>query len=304
MKIFVLAPNENWICDRLAKEWKSHMPNVCVENIRDCDIVWLLAGWCWNQVHPNILREKRVVVTEHHIVPKKFNQQKLENFKIRDQFVNAYHVPNKKTAAFISPLTSKPIYIIPYWYNPNIWFSEDKETCQEFLGLPDGKFVVGSFQRDTEGGTRLPKLEKGPDSLVEYLQKLDRDDLHVLLGGWRREYICDKLDEFNIPYTRIELAPIDIVRKMYNACDLYVVSSRYEGGPQAIYEAAVMNVPIISRDVGVATEILCKNCIVDIPDEVYYPKQSDVELNFKNVQCYNIERHKNSYYEMFEKIIE
>ena len=302
MKVFILAPHENWICDRLVHEWQEHMSHICVENINDCDVVWLLAGWCWNQIDPNILRQKKVVVTEHHIVPNKFDQQKLKFFNIRDNLVDAYHVPNEKTAVFIRGLTDKPIHIIPYWYNSDIWFPEDKKECRSFLKLPDNKFIVGSFQRDTEGGTRAPKLEKGPDLLIEYLLKLNRDDIHVLLGGWRREYVTDQLDAIKIPYTKIELAPIEIVRKMYNACDLYVVSSRYEGGPQAIYEAAAMNIPIVSRDVGVASNILGKNCVIDIPNSIYYPSSEDVELNFNNVQCYNITQHKDTYYKMLEKI--
>ena len=303
MKVFVLAPNENWICDRLVKEWKNHMSHVCVDDVSECDVIWLLAGWCWNHLPIDTLRNKKVVVTEHHIVPEKFDDQKLQNFKIRDQLVDAYHVPNEKTAKFISELTEKPIHVIPYWFNSDIWYPEDKSECRKFFGLPEDKFVVGSFQRDSEGGTRNPKLEKGPDLLAEFLIGLNRDDLHVLLGGWRREYISDRLDAADIQYTRIELAPIEIIRKMYAVCDLYVVSSRYEGGPQALYEASAMKIPIISRDVGVANKILCKNCIVDVPNEIYYPTQSDVELNFKNVQRYNIIRHKDSYHKMLEKII-
>ena len=303
MKVFVLSPNENWICDRLVSEWKTHMPHISVDKVEDCDVIWLLAGWCWNHIHPALLANKKVVVTEHHVVPDKFDEKKLYNFKARDKVVDAYHVPNEKTAAFISNLTDRPIYTIPYWYDPDIWYPEDKHECRNFLNLPEDKFVVGSFQRDTEGGTREPKLEKGPDLLVEYLQKLNRSDLLVLLGGWRREYICDRLEELSIPYTGIELAPLEIIRKMYASCDLYVVSSRYEGGPQALYEASIMKVPIVSRDVGLATKILCENCIIDIPHRTYYPSDSDVDLNFKNVQPYNIKNHKKNYYKMLEKIL-
>ena len=267
------------------------------------DIIWLLAGWCWNQLHPDILKQKKIVVTEHHIVPEKFWAQKAEAFKLRDQFVNAYHTPNIKTAKFIRPLTTKPIYIIPYWLDTSIWFPEDKNSCRKIFNIPNNKFVVGSFQRDTEGGTCLPKLEKGPDLFIQYLRALDRKDLHVLLGGWRREYICGKLNEHKISYSKFERVPIDTVRKMYGACDLYVVSSRYEGGPQAIYEASAMKIPIISRDVGVATEVLCSNCIVDIPNEIYYPTPEDIEMNFKNVLSFDIKYHKQTFHKMLEETL-
>ena len=303
MKIYCHAPNENWICDRIVREWCEYMPQTVTHNIHEADIIWLLAGWCWNQIHPDILQKKKVLVTEHHIVPEKFDSERLRNFLIRDQFADAYHVPNEKTASFIRPLTKKPIYVVEYWYDPRLWFSEDKEKCRELLGISNDKFVIGSFQRDTEGGTCLPKLEKGPDLFVEYVKKMRKDNLYVLLGGWRREYITTQLDKVGIPYKRIELAPITMVRTMYNCCDLYVVSSRYEGGPQAIYEASVMKIPVISRDVGVASRVLCANCIVDIPHDVYYPTNSDIEMNFKNVQKYNIKYHKETYRKMLEKII-
>ena len=303
MKVFLLAPNENWICDRITKEWQNYMPQTVTANIHEADVIWLLAGWCWNQIPTSILQKKKVLVTEHHIVPEKFDSRRLRNFVERDQFADAYHVPNDKTASFISQLTNKPIHVVEYWYDPQLWFSENKEECRKLLGIPNDKFIIGSFQRDSEGGTRLPKLEKGPDLFVDYLQKLDRDNLYVLLGGWRREYLVDRLDAIQIPYKRIELAPITMVRKMYNCCDLYVVSSRYEGGPQALYEASIMKVPIISRDVGVASRILCANCIVDIPNEIYYPSRADVEANFKKVQKYNIENHKELYHEMLENIL-
>ena len=303
MNIFVLAPKENWICDRQLQEWKKNVPHMTTDDINSCDILWLLAGWCWNQVPTKILSEKKVVVTEHHIVPDKFDEKKINNFKLRDQYVDAYHVPNNTTAGFIKKLTEKPIYVIPYWYDSSTWFIENKLECRKQLGLPEDKFIVGSFQRDTEGGTRNPKLEKGPDLFVEYVKKMNREDILVLLGGWRREYICDRLSECNIPFTGVELAPIDVVRKMYACCDLYIVSSRYEGGPQAIYEAAAMKVPIISTDVGVASKILHQNCIIDIPNEIYYPTSEDIELNFDNVQRYNIEKHKNEYIEMLKEVL-
>jgi len=303
MKIFVLAPRENWICDRQLQEWKKNVSHMTTDDINFCDILWLLAGWCWNQVPTKILSEKKVVVTEHHIVPDKFDEKKINAFKLRDQYVDAYHVPNDTTAGFIKKLTEKPIYVIPYWYDSSTWFIEDKSECRKQFGLPEDKFIIGSFQRDTEGGTRKPKLEKGPDLFVEYVKKMNREDILVLLGGWRREYICDRLSECNIPFTGVELAPIDVVRKMYACCDLYIVSSRYEGGPQAIYEAAAMKVPIVSTDVGVASKILHQNCIINIPHEIYYPTNEDIELNFNNVQRYNIKKHKDEYIKMLKEVL-
>ena len=302
MKVFVLAPHESWICDRIAKEWHDYMGHISTNNVYEADILWLLAGWCWNHVPQEILAKKKVVLTEHHIVPEKFDNAKQQLFLYRDQFVDAYHVPNKFTEKFLRTMTSKPIYVLGYWFDPKTWFKEDKKKCREELRLPKDKFIVGSFQRDTEGGSRNPKLEKGPDIFCDYLEGLMREDLHILLGGWRREYVVDRLNNVDMSYTLIEKTSIDIVRKMYNACDLYVVASRYEGGPQAIYEASAMKVPIISTNVGVASEILSEASVIDLPVEFYYPTPHDVDLNYKHVQQYSIIKHALKYANMLGEI--
>lgn len=304
MKVFVLAPRENWICDRIAEEWIRNNPEVNTNDPLEADLIWLLAGWCWNHLHPKILASKKVLVTVHHIVPEKFNEQSKRDFLARDQFVDCYHTPNHKTAEILRQFTDKPIFSVCYWYDAKQWFPEDKISCRKELNIPEDKFIVGSFQRDTEGGTTNPKLEKGPDLLCEFLKKLQSEkDIHVLLGGWRREYVIGRLESENIEYDFFERASLNKLRKMYNACDLYVVSSRYEGGPQAILEAACMNVPIISRDVGIARDVLSPYCLLDIPDQVCIPKQEWTDYNFEKVKLYEISSHKNSYLEMFKRII-
>ena len=42
MKVFILAPQEDWICDRLVSEWKEKFSECVTENIKECDIIWLL----------------------------------------------------------------------------------------------------------------------------------------------------------------------------------------------------------------------------------------------------------------------
>ena len=53
------------------------------------------------------------------------------------------------------------------------------------------------------------------------------------------------------------------MNELYNSLDLYIVGSRVEGGPQSIMECALIKVPIISTDVGIASQILNKSSIFD-----------------------------------------
>ena len=308
MKIFVLAPKEDWICDRLVSEWYAAFPEFCTKNINDADVIWLLAGWCWNHLPIEILKNKKIIVTEHHIVPEKFTQQKYQNFMIRDQFVDCYHVPNEKTRSLLCQLTNKRIEVISYWYNDKLWYPIDKTKARKELGLSINDYYVGSFQRDTEGSDlKTPKLEKGPDLFCDYLirnrSKIEcTNKLHVLLGGWRRQYVENRLKKAKISYTLFEKTSLDMIRLLYAACDLYVVSSRFEGGPQAIIEAAAMEVPIISTDVGIASTVLSDNCILNIKNDYYCPSDSDVNYALNKVQSLVIKSHGQKFIKLFVEI--
>jgi len=306
MKVFVLAPKEDWICDRLVHEWYDNFPGESVKNPYEADIIWLLAGWCWQQLPIELLKNKKLVVTEHHIVPEKFTQQKHQQFLIRDQFVNCYHVPNKKTKNYLKQLTTKEIKVISYWWNPALWKPTDKNIARTRLGIDEKDFCIGSFQRDTEGSDLItPKLEKGPDLFCDYIERVYREkkNIHILLGGWRRQYIINRLKNNNIKYTLFEKTNLKTIQLLYASCDLYIVSSRYEGGPQAIIEAAAMEVPIISTDVGIASSILPKNCIIDIEAEDYIPSKEDVKVCKENVNNIDIKIIGKKFINLFESLL-
>lgn len=145
--------------------------------------------------------------------------------------------------------------------------------------LPVNSYLIGSFQRDTEGvgcdsDDPKPKLEKGADLLADFIihkHKMNLAEIeinagiclspllnkiHVVLAGWRRQYIMKRLDEANVPYTYFENPPITNVRELYQTLDLYPVTARYEGGPQSLIECGLLNVPVVSRPIGVAAQVL------------------------------------------------
>ncbi len=307
MKIFCHIPREGWIVDRMGKEYLENSSHkVSLDTIeKDTDVIWLLASWCWNQIPPRILKSKKVVCTIHHEVPEKFDKNRKNNFLQRDKFVDHYLTYTKETKELIKTLSCKPVTIIPHWVNENIWFDLDKNNCREKLGLPVDKFLIGSFQRDTEGSDLItPKLEKGPDILVKKINDIVkfRNNTHVILSGWRRQYVISKLEEFNIPYTYIELPKQEIINELYNCLDLYIVSSRCEGGPQAIFESAQTKTPIISTRVG-QSFLLSDLCIYDQSEIINEQKLSDttfsVDYNFRAIKKNYLSSFVNKYDKFF-----
>jgi glycosyltransferase involved in cell wall biosynthesis len=128
------------------------------------------------------------------------------------------------------------------------------------LGLPGTAFVVGSFQKDGVGrGAGLqPKHIKGPDVLVATLERLREriPELMVLLTGPARGYVRRELDRRGIPHRHLLLGSREELAVAYHALDVYLVTSRQEGGPKATFEAPAAGVPLVTTRVGQAAELL------------------------------------------------
>ena len=301
MKIFINQPKEKWICDRLKEEFYQYNPDICTNNIAEASVIWIMAPWAFRS--PALLNEKKVLLTSHHITPNKPHQTAQFRF---DNYINSYHCPSSKSKDQASKYTQKNISAIPWWINNLIWNELDKAKCREELELPRDKFIIGSFQRDTEGGDkRSPKLEKGPDQFCDIVEDMyeNNKNIHILLGGWRRSYIINRLQAKNIPFTYKERPDFKTLNKMYNALDLYLVASRYEGGPQSIPECCASKTPIISTDVGCAREYLNADRIFDFPNyKNALNSDTFTEQHYKNSSNNFLERGMSSFIDLINSL--
>ncbi len=160
---------------------------------------------------------------------------------------------------------------------------EEKKKIKAFYNIPQNSFVIGSFQRDTEGVDLVsPKLVKGPDVFFQIIKAVNKriPNLHILLAGPRRFWLRKQLDAEQINYTFVgenrDLESDDIdtnnlsaseINRLYNITDLYIVGSRLEGGPKAILECLSVGTPIISSRVGHAPDYLSETSLFTDPHE-------------------------------------
>ena len=133
------------------------------------------------------------------------------------------------------------------------------EKVREELKIPSTACVVGSFQKDGNGwGNGLtPKLVKGPDILVATLEKLNREyPIFALLCGPSRGYVMKELDRRQIPYKHLYPETLGELARLYHALDVYLITSREEGGPLSLLEAMASSVPVVSTEVGMSPDII------------------------------------------------
>jgi len=302
MKIYLNKARENWILDRLRKEWYDYNLDISSKLLINSDTIWLASPWTWKKLNQSTLKKKKVVCSIYHIDFDKFTEFDLTEFKERDKFVDYYHVISQNTKLQLSSLTTKKIISIPFWINQNNWFHiEDKRKLKEKYKLEDEYYLIGSFQRDSEGhDVNLPKLSKGPDRFLEIVKDMNKEKkVLVLLTGKRRNYIINALEENNIQYKYFEMVNIKKINELYNMLNLYIVTSRVEGGPQAILECAITKTPIISTDVGVAKEILSKESLFSM--ENFRNAKPNVPEAYKNSQKYIIPNGFEEFRNMFDE---
>jgi glycosyltransferase involved in cell wall biosynthesis len=151
--------------------------------------------------------------------------------------------------------------------------SEQRTEARRRLGVPDGTVLIGSFQKDGNGwgDGAEPKLIKGPDVFVAALGRLKERGVPVMamLTGPARGYVKAGLDRLGIPYAHVYTKDqVDLV-ECYHALDLYLVTSREEGGPMGLMESMATGVPVVSTRVGMSLDLVedgASGALVEIDD--------------------------------------
>lgn len=137
--------------------------------------------------------------------------------------------------------------------------TQQRDAVRERFGIRPNELVIGSFQKDGDGwgSGDVPKLIKGPDVFLAAIERLMKDHpVFVLLSGPARGYVRNGLERLGVRYAHDYVASRDELAMLYHALDLYMVTSREEGGPMALMESMASAVPVVSTKVGMAPDLL------------------------------------------------
>ncbi len=148
----------------------------------------------------------------------------------------------------------------------------EREAQRTRFGIAPHEIAIGSFQKDGEGwgDGDVPKPIKGPDVFLAAIERLaKRLPIFVLLSGPARGYVKRGLDRIGVRYAHEYAPDRDALARLYHALDLYLVTSREEGGPMALMESMASGVPVVSTRVGMAPDLITdrvSGALVDVDD--------------------------------------
>jgi glycosyltransferase involved in cell wall biosynthesis len=309
LKVYLTKINESWIVDKIRSEFYLSNPELTTDKLKDADIVWVIAPWLANKLKTKKFKNKKVLCSVYHLDETESSMEDIKNFKKFDQYVDLYHTISLKSKFQIEKYTNKPVIQIPLWVNSNDFYPiENKKELREKYELDNNDYLVGSFQRDSLGSDLTkPKLIKGPDIFLDIVKNISyqNENLKVILAGKRRDYVIKNLLDLEIDFKYFEMAPTETLNELYNILDIYIVSSRVEGGPQAIVESAITKTPIVSTDVGVASQVLSSKSLFDSsnPDS-FFSAKPDIQFANKKVKKYETPQGFNEFISLLSDLYE
>ncbi len=195
----------------------------------------------------------------HH----KVTRIQTSNSYMRNLILDSGIEPEK---VFLIPIAIKGEYF-------SIQTVELKSQARKTLKIPQSAVVIGSFQKDGDGwGEGLnPKMVKGPDVFLNTISILKNSvpEIFVILSGPARGYVKKGLEELSVPYKHVFLEDYSKIGSLYHCLDLYMVTSRQEGGPKSVLESMACGVPLVTTRVGQAVDLVQNEqngMIVDVED--------------------------------------
>jgi glycosyltransferase involved in cell wall biosynthesis len=270
-KIILKNENSSWVLDEIFHELNFFLRSLDFELVDERYIYNSKNQILFNLSKYDVL--KNIHKYNHKIFFPYFHGQPDSNdeFQLLVNMIKKYHdkisgiqVSNSLTEKTIleTGIDKKKVFRIPISIDLEK-FNNIKNTraplTRRSLGIPDDAFVIGSFQKDGTGWKEgnQPKLIKGPDILVKSLINIQKKikNIYVLLLGPARGYIKGQLKKSSIPFKHKILSDHQNIQKYYNLLDVYMITSREEGGPRALFEAMISKIPVVTTNVGMAIDL-------------------------------------------------
>lgn len=222
--------------------------------------------YMWTNWGPSLSRSNRVVVTFFHGKPEdgpeaaRHVSEFLRLLPRLDKVVTAASKMEERLLEWGVP--REKLVRIPIGVDTTTFAFADaaiRRAAKKRLGVPADRLCIGSFQKDGIGwGDGMePKLIKGPDVFLDAVRLISLEKpVFVLLTGPARGYVKAGLERLGVPYRHVFLDDYLKIVECYQALDLYLMTSREEGGPKSIMESMSTGTPLVATRCGMAEDLL------------------------------------------------
>ena len=271
-KLILIDDNQNWSISWDAKELKKIFYNLGLNTVINCSRNLPLNQSIFYLNRYEILLDwtssnRRIGFPYYHGRPDSGDEfsKMIHTIKNHHEQITRIQITHSEMHEIIleTGIDPQKVFKIPIGINLDYFTLTTRQLRRNArlkLGIPQSALVIGSFQKDGNGwGEGLePKLIKGPDIFLRTIEilKTKFENIFILLTGPSRGYMKKGLNQMGVPYLHRNLYDYTIIGEYYNALDLYIVSSRQEGGPKAVLESMASGIPLVTSKVGQAMDLV------------------------------------------------
>ena len=274
--LYIKPDNHQWVISSISEEYKKIFYELGINILKETEFYQLKKQAIFYLSKYDALfkidkkKMHRIAFPYYHGFPDQHEAFKkcIETLKLNHEYYSRIQVTNSKIQNLIleTGIDKSKVFKIPISIDLDIidmFKYQSKQKIRSNYNIPQNAFVIGSFQKDGDGwgNGNNPKLDKGPDILIKIISALKNEipELFVLLSGPSRGYVKNQLSKLGIKFMHIYLEKYEDIFLLYKSIDLYLVTSRDEGGPRAILESMASKCPIISSKVGQAVDLIVNN---------------------------------------------
>ena len=198
-------------------------------------------------IHPNAARVPQVVVV-HHLTDLEVSPM-LKKLRFADFITTSSQQWRQRLHA----LTGREPVVIPYSVDASVFVPAAKERAMAALPLTSGKYVIGFSGRAEANAFG----RKGTDLFLNVLASARRewDDLAVALIGSGWETLRSSIEQLGIEVAHFRPNRTEDTAAIYPAMDVFLCTSREEGGPCTVLEAMACEVAVVTTNVGHIPEV-------------------------------------------------
>jgi glycosyltransferase involved in cell wall biosynthesis len=198
--------------------------------------------------HPRAARTPQCVMVHH------LTDAEIAPFGERLPFADAVATSSVRWQRRLAERFGIEATLVPYVIDTRVFHPADGNTARRGLGIGDDAYLIGFSAKalaDAFG-------RKGIDLFVETIGAAAAEwrDLAVLLIGSGWEALGKQIESMGVRVVRREPRRTEDTAPLYPAMDVFLCTSREEGGPCTIMEAMACDVPAITTDVGHVPEVV------------------------------------------------
>lgn len=273
-KVIIITEKENWAIKRVSTNIKKNIDKefldlVSISSIPEKfqnKIIHFGSHYMWLLKYKYLSKNNKYIVSFFHGNPNESLEEKIvfKNFLKSIKYLEKIIVSNSivYNRLIKHGVSRKLLIMIPIGVDTNFFKPPNKQQrikARSYFNFKNDEIVIGSFQKDGKGwGQGMePKLIKGPDIFYKVIRILNNDfKIKILLTGPARGYLKNKFKKYNISYFHSYLKEYADLKKYYHALDIYLITSREEGGPMGLLESISSGVPVVSTNVGMAPDFI------------------------------------------------